>query len=261
MKKANSQTTPPNELRMHKTFTLIELLIVVAIIAILAGMLLPALNKARNTARQAACQSNQKQIGIGFSAYLNDYQDSFPKVILKTQNSASSGSGIWLGVFAASKYIDLNAQVVTCPTNVYKRSYFEKMKKDYPAQPYKAAANTGYGYNRRVGGFETDTTPDDSPALKMSKMRRSPSRLLITVDAYNRQGKAVPQDDATGIYLIDDSHYKWNEPDARNHNGNVTVLWADFHVSALKIPFPDDPYQIIKQWNVAGSVLNPNNNY
>lgn len=59
-------------------FTLVELLVVMAIISILAAMLLPALAKAREQARAAACRSNLKQIGLSFGMYQTDYDEYFP---------------------------------------------------------------------------------------------------------------------------------------------------------------------------------------
>ena len=84
-------------------FTLVELLVVIAIIAILASMLLPALQKARETAQQAACMSNMKQIATAFIMYENDWQCVIPGMF-DSGTPPLNNLGMW--PMLASKYAD-----------------------------------------------------------------------------------------------------------------------------------------------------------
>lgn len=94
-------------------FTLIELLVVIAIIAILAAILFPVFARAREKARQSSCLSNQKQLGLAWTMYVQDYDENIPPYSLRTWNPASWGPK-WFQLI--QPYIK-NEQILVCPSD------------------------------------------------------------------------------------------------------------------------------------------------
>jgi prepilin-type processing-associated H-X9-DG protein/prepilin-type N-terminal cleavage/methylation domain-containing protein len=100
-----------------RAFTLVELLLVIAVIALLAALLLPALSRAKGAARSAACKSNLHQIGIGLRMYVDDFK-RYPSRVVYSSFALMGAEGIpkdW--PLALEPYLPVQQKIFLCPEN------------------------------------------------------------------------------------------------------------------------------------------------
>ena len=174
-----------NPARSPKAFTLIELLVVISIIALLVGILLPALSSARKTAKELSCLSNIRQLGIGMFAAEVDYGNFFP--VDARPNDAGNGAldsnyqrAIWYENLTASGYIaDPHTDFSTwiCPV--------VRDTGRFGAGLNLSDQNPGisYGYNGHLGGYiEWNAGPNSvARPLSLSDVDQ-PSKTILLSD-------------------------------------------------------------------------------
>lgn len=215
------------ELRV-KRFTLIELLVVIAIIAILASMLLPALNRARESSRATQCRGNQKQLGMAMMMYTQDQNDYFPLVGIPSNWVATC----WDKYNTGRRFFDLIARYVNS-------SYADSMlnsKGDAISPVFLCPSSNSLSVKENFAlNYKIVGSQSSPPEVFRTGMIKEPSRMFVLTDAtvqlfsYIHITTTVPVEARVNSSLANG----W----AFRHTGQVNMLYTDGHVKSFGLPY------------------------
>ena len=194
--------------QVKKGFTLIELLVVIAIIAILAAILFPVFGRARENARRSSCQSNEKQILLGFKQYTQDYDELFPQGNAGSLPATSPTSNGW--VSSLQPYLK-SLQIFQCPSETGSTVGF-----------------SDYDYNSSQVGSSNETKfANSSNTVLMCEGAEADGITAVASDP--SVAPAVNNRHLDGSnYAFVDGHVKWLQSTKAPSNTGVPANGANF---------------------------------
>ncbi len=215
----------------RRSFTLIELLVVIAIIAILAGMLLPALSKARDKANSIACTSNLKQVGLAFILYSGD-NDDYMVPLADADNLRA-----WCGTRSdPSSSFAPEGGLMTYLTG-------SKRIKRCPALQLIGVDDSPYGNNLGCGGYGYNGNELSvwwNSFKRITQVKRPASTLAFADSAQFKSASEIVE-----VYTISSPYSSWGDqsPDMHfRHGGKANAVRVDGHVSSEQMTYTHAGY-------------------